>query len=102
MNFGGRGKTSHRGDPHPKRPAGQHTTTVQTQFDQAFNAIRNEMFEKKKTGISHNEIPTTVIDLKNSIEYLHGAKQSKSTPVPNTRKQKPSTPSRKGTERKGP
>ncbi|GIY13612.1 hypothetical protein CDAR_567411 [Caerostris darwini] len=36
----------------------------------------------------------------NSIEYLHDVKQPKSTLAPNTRRQKPSTPSRKGSEKR--
>ncbi|GIZ04980.1 hypothetical protein CEXT_739521 [Caerostris extrusa] len=53
------------------------------QYDQTYNASKNEMSALcVKLGISHNEVPLSITDLKNCIEYFHVAKHTNATPAP--------------------
>ncbi|GIY59725.1 hypothetical protein CDAR_444451 [Caerostris darwini] len=71
------------------------------QYDQAYNASKNEMDVLcVKLGISHNEVPLSITDLKNHIEYFHVAKHTNATPAPKNQHQQSATISRKGSEKR--
>ncbi|GIX84393.1 hypothetical protein CEXT_42531 [Caerostris extrusa] len=77
----------------------------QTQkYDQTYLQNKEQMDSMcKNLGISHNEVPAKIIDLKDRIEYLNVAKQI-ATSAPNTeqRQQSPPAPPKRSNEKKAP
>ncbi|GIY78414.1 hypothetical protein CDAR_271951 [Caerostris darwini] len=72
------------------------------QYDQSYAKYQEQLDLKcKKLGISHNDVPATIIDLKDRIEYLHVAKRMATT-APNAEQQQqtPPAPPKRSTEKR--
>ncbi|GIY13276.1 hypothetical protein CDAR_443041, partial [Caerostris darwini] len=62
------------------------------QYEQTYLQHQEQLMLKcKNLGISHNEMPVTIVDLKDRIEHLHLAKQMAAT-APNTEQQRQTPP----------
>ncbi|GIY73585.1 hypothetical protein CDAR_429621 [Caerostris darwini] len=72
------------------------------QYDQSYKQHLGQLNLKcKQLGITHIEVPTTIIDLRDRIEYLHTAKQMAAT-APNAEQQRqtPPAPYKRGKEKR--